>query len=83
MANQLRIAYDKEADVLDVSLGEPKAAVSHEAEDDLFLRLDPRTGELVGFSLINFSRWFHHVGDFKVLPIVADLAPSDTARDGE
>jgi uncharacterized protein YuzE len=83
MGNELRIAYDKEADVLDVSLGEPRAAVSREVEDDLFLRFDLGTDEMVGFCLINFSRWFHNVGDFKVLPIVADLALSDTLRDRE
>jgi uncharacterized protein YuzE len=83
LGSELRIAYDKDADVLDVSLGEPRAAISREVEDDLFLRFDPGTGQMVGFYLINFSRWFHNVGDFKVLPIVADLTLTDTLMDQE
>jgi len=56
LGNSLRIAYDKEADVLDVSVGEPRAAVSREVEDDLFVHFDLGSGAMVGFSFINFSR---------------------------
>ena len=34
MAQRLRFAYDKEADILDISLGKPQQAISREIEDD-------------------------------------------------
>ena len=73
MGKKIRISYDKEGDILDVSLGEPKASISREIDDDFFVRLDPKTEEIVGFSVINFEKWFEKVKDFKQLPIEGDL----------
>ncbi len=36
MGKTMRMTYDDEGDVLDVSLGEPETAVSREVEDDFF-----------------------------------------------
>ena len=43
MEEGLRFSFDKEADVLDISIGMPKKAVSREIEDDFFVRIDPKT----------------------------------------
>jgi hypothetical protein len=59
---------------LDVSLGEPKDAISKEVEADFFLRVSPESGEVVGFSILNFRKWFKGAKDTKVLPIKAELA---------
>lgn len=73
MGKEIRISYDKEGDILDISLGLPREAISEEIEDDLLVRLDPATREVVGFSVINFEKWFEKVKDFKQLPIEGDL----------
>jgi uncharacterized protein YuzE len=74
MGKEIRIVYDEESDVLDISIGEPVAAISREVEDDLFLRVGVDTEEVVGFSILNFRKWFRDARDTKILPIKADLA---------
>lgn len=74
MGKEIRITYDDEGDILDVSLGEPKDAISKEVEDDFFLRVSPESGEVVGFSILNFRKWFKGAKDTKVLPVKAELA---------
>jgi uncharacterized protein YuzE len=57
MAKQeLRFAYDKEGDVLDISVGMPRKAISNEIADDFFVRIDPDTNRIVGFTILNFER---------------------------
>ncbi len=71
---KLRISYDKEGDILDLSIGSPEAAISTEIEDDFFIRTDPKTGEVVGFSVLNFEKWFKDTRDFKTLPVSVELS---------
>jgi len=73
MGKEMRIVYDDEGDILDVSLGEPEVAISKEVEDDFFLRVRPDSGEVVGFSILNFRKWFKNKKDTKVLPVKAEL----------
>ncbi len=74
MAQTLRFAYDKRADILDISLGKPKRAVSREIEDDFFVRMDVRTGKVVGFSILNFAKWFKGLDDTRPVPIAAEFS---------
>lgn len=39
MGKEIRMTYDEQGDILDVSLGEPEEAISREVEDDFFLRI--------------------------------------------
>lgn len=73
MGKEIRMVYDDEGDILDVSIGEPEVAISKEVEDDFFLRVRPDSGEVVGFSIINFRKWFKDRKDTKVLPVKAEL----------
>ena len=73
MEKGLRFSFDKEADILDISIGLPKKAVSKEVEDDFFVRVDPRTDRVVGFSILNFEKWFKDKKDEKIIPIKADF----------
>ena len=50
-----RIDYDKMADVLYISFGAPKAAISDEVDDGDFVRVDPFTDEIVGITLLDFK----------------------------
>jgi len=79
MRENLRMAYDKEGDILDLSLGEPKEAISKEIEDDLFIRVDPETNEIVGISILNFEKWFKDVNDFRTLPVLGSFEISSQA----
>ena len=73
MEEGLRFSFDKEADVLDISIGNPKKAISREIEDDFFVRFDPKTQKVVGFSILNFEKWFISAKNKKLIPIKADF----------
>ena len=72
MEEGLRFSFDKDSDVLDISIGKPKKAISREIEDDFFVRVDTETNKVVGFSIINFEKWFKSE-DKKLIPIKAEF----------
>lgn len=74
MGKELRVVYDEEGDVLDVTLGEATEAIARELEDDFFVRVRPESSAVVGFSILNFRKWFKDKHDVKVLPVKADFA---------
>jgi uncharacterized protein YuzE len=76
MARKIRFSYDKQGDILDISLGKPRKAISQEVQDDLFLRIDPKTQEIVGFSVLNFEKSFRKTGESHILPVSAKFALS-------
>jgi uncharacterized protein YuzE len=53
--NVMQLTYDREADVLYISIGAPRRAVSREIGDDVLLRVDPDTGKIVGLTVLNLS----------------------------
>jgi uncharacterized protein YuzE len=58
--------YDEEADVLYLSIGEPKAAVGLDAGDGVILRYDEEHQELVGVTLVGLrARLVQRLGDAK------------------
>ena len=73
MEKGLRFSFDKEADILDISIGKPKKAISREVKDDFFVRIDPKTKKVVGFSILNFEKWFKNTKDDKLVPIKAEF----------
>ena len=52
------IDYDPKADVLYCSFGVPVEAISKEITDGVFVRVDPKTNQTVGVTIIDFSRRF-------------------------
>ena len=54
----MKIFYDREADVLYVTRGKPEYTDYVEHSDDVILRLDPETKQLIGFPIIDFSQHF-------------------------
>ena len=79
MASQIKISYDLDADLLEISLGTPRPAVSQEIIPELFVRYDLNTfdeeknrgNEIVGFTVSNVSLW--NAEDFLQL---ADVFPN-------
>lgn len=71
MAETLRFAYDKKGDILDIAVGRPRTAVSREVADDVFVRFDPKSRKIIGFSILNFTKQFTHLGETKPIPVSA------------
>ena len=68
----MQLAYDREADVLYLSIGEPRPAISREVGDDVLLRIDPETKEVVGMTVLNLST--RSISE--MLPVTVDLHSS-------
>lgn len=58
MQKKISISYDKEADVIYLSFDKPIEAVGEEIEEGVFARYNPKTDELAGLTIINFSKKF-------------------------
>ena len=91
--NAMRIAseslnhYDEAADTYHCSYGPPVPAVTiHDAERGLLVRVEPRSRQVVGFSIPHFKAW-HTAnadanGEFAVeLPSTWPLGPDEGAGD--
>ncbi len=50
--------YDKENDILNISFGPAKKAISFEQEPEVYLRVDPKTYKLVGLTVLGFKQSF-------------------------
>ncbi len=53
---KLEIYYDKEGDVLEIIIGEPRPCYFEEIEDDVFEGHDEKTSELKGYKIFNFMK---------------------------
>ncbi len=73
MDNQLNFLYDREADVLYVSKGHPEYT-DYQELDNLILRLNPRTREIVGFTIIDFEGRFAQHQAPVTIPLKATFA---------
>ncbi len=71
MEKRLKFFFDKKGDVLDFAIGEPKEAISKEIGNDIVLRIDQKTKEIVGFTILNFEKRFEHMDRSETLPIAA------------
>jgi len=58
MSKKIEYNYDKEADVMYLSLGRPQSAFTLKIAEDFILRLHPKTREVVGITIIDFSQHF-------------------------
>jgi uncharacterized protein YuzE len=58
MEKRLKMFFDKEGDVLDISIGDPREAISKEVGDDILIIVDPKTNEVFGITILNFEKRF-------------------------
>ncbi|KKM25883.1 hypothetical protein LCGC14_1590500 [marine sediment metagenome] len=49
------IQYDRDRDILYMHFGKNRKAVSKEIDDGVLLRVDPKTQEVVGITILYFS----------------------------
>lgn len=56
---KIDVWFDKEGDLLEVNIGNPKKGFFKPIEDeDAFVRVDSETGKIVGFTILNFTKRF-------------------------
>ena len=65
--------YDTENDVLYFHFDKPKEAVSKEIADGVFVRVDPNTDEVVGFTILDLSKKSLEDRGLRVIPTEGDL----------
>jgi uncharacterized protein YuzE len=77
MRKEVQFHYDREADVLYLSVGKPQRAKTVEMGEDFVLRLHPKTAVVVGMTIINFSRHFPQLKPARLdLPINGSFDPT-------
>lgn len=54
----INISYDKDADVLYMSEGQPKEAICEMLDYGVVVRKDPETKRVVGFTIVDFITHF-------------------------
>jgi len=73
MAEITNLFYDREGDVLYLSVGEPQEAISKEIGEDILLRINPTTGKVVGITVLNFVSRFSDLDKQQELPVYAEF----------
>ncbi len=58
MRKEVQFHYDRQADVLYLSVEKPQRAKTIEMEDDFILRMHPKTRAVIGITIIDFSKHF-------------------------
>ena len=79
MDEKLKVFFDKIGDVLDIAIGEPREAISKEVDNDIVMRIDPKTNEIIGFTILNFEKRFEHLTASETLPIIATFSQIENA----
>lgn len=74
MAETLKFTYDQQSDVLDIALGRARKAISREIGDDVFVRIDPKTKKVVGFSVLNLTKRTPSHELIRTIPVTARFA---------
>ena len=76
-SKNLNLYYDNEADVLYFSKGSPASGdISDEVDDEIVIRKNPKTKEITGFTILNFSRKSKKSSKSLKLPIEVNLRPA-------
>lgn len=56
MKEELSVYYDEEGDLLELRIGKPTVGYFKDLGNDIFQRIDDKTGEIRGFSILNFKK---------------------------
>jgi uncharacterized protein YuzE len=74
MDEKMNFYYNKQGDVLDISIGEPQEAISEEMGEDILLRRDMKTNDIIGFTILNFEKRFQNVTEKQSVPVRVKFA---------
>ena len=73
MAKKLSFFFDRDADILYLSVGKPRPAIAKEVGDDILVRVDPKSDEVVGCTILNLTKRFDKMKRAESLHVIADL----------
>lgn len=82
MAKELTFSYHPASDELNIHLAEPRPAISKEISDEVYMRVDRETGQIIGLTVMHFQARFgrRKSPDLSfALPIVARLTAKKKA----
>lgn len=80
MEKIIRCSYNKGADELNLSLGKPQKAISLEVADEIYVRLHPKTKQILGFTILHFEQRAVEEKTF-TLPLLADFKLSKPIKE--
>ena len=66
MNKNLSIYYDKEGDLLEIRIGKPTIGYFKDLGNDIFERIDEKTGEIRRFSILNFKKRAEKVANINI-----------------
>lgn len=78
MDKMTQLFYDKVGDVLYLSVGEPRSAISREIGDDVLLRVDLDTEEVGGVTILNLSSRFSSLDNPQSLPLTIQVTSHES-----
>jgi uncharacterized protein YuzE len=58
LEGKINFFFDVEGDMLDITIGKPRKAIAKELKNDIAIRVDPESGEIVGIVILNFMKRF-------------------------
>jgi len=70
--------YDNENDVLYFHFGKPQEAISKEIADGVFVRLDPNSDQIVGFTILDLTKKSLEDRGLKTIPTDTNLIGANT-----
>ena len=83
MDKPIRVSYDEEGDILEITFGQPEPSVADEVEDGIFVHFSRRTGEVTGVTIMDFEVRAKQSEEAQTLPVsVSDIVSHRTAKTG-
>ncbi len=74
LKEDIQIHHDGEGDFLEIRIGKPTKSYFNQIGDDLFERIDKKTGKIKGFAIFNFKKRAEHLHDINVsLPLKLEI----------
>lgn len=73
MEKMILCSYNKNSDELNISIGKPKKAVSLEIGKEIYVRLHPKTKEIIGFTILHFEERSAKKDESFALPLTANF----------
>ena len=73
MEKIVRCSYNKESDELNISLGKPQKTISLEIGDEIYVKLQPTTKKILGFTILHFEERATKEQKTFALPLLADF----------
>jgi len=75
MKDKLNIYYDEGGDFLEIRIGKPTESIYDDIGEDIFQRIDEKTGEIKGFAIFNFKKRTEKLKDIDVqLPVKVKIS---------